>query len=69
MQPWHRPGRFVSVMSSYSPSQASGCAIPLFEAWLQSGLQRLYDRALYEPLPDELLRLIPQSQETGSKQS
>jgi hypothetical protein len=43
--------------------------MPLFEAWLQSGLQRLYDRALYEPLPDELLRLIPQGQEPEPKRS
>ena len=30
----------------------------LFDAWLQTRLQRLYDEALGEPLPDELLLLL-----------
>ena len=33
---------------------------PFFETWLQTNLQRLYDQALAEPMPDELLRLIAQ---------
>ena len=32
----------------------------IFETWLQTDLQRLYDETLYEPVPEDLLRLIPQ---------
>ena len=31
----------------------------LFEAWLQTDLQRLYDKLLDEPVPEELLKLVP----------
>ena len=47
-------------MADMTPIRASGCAALLFETWLQTELQHLYDRALDEPVPDELLRLIPQ---------
>jgi len=40
---------------------------PSFETWLQIGLQRLYDRTLSEPVPEELLRLVPQNFAAGSK--
>ena len=33
---------------------------PFFELWLQANLQRLYDEALAEPVPEELLRLVAQ---------
>ncbi len=29
-----------------------------FDRWLQQGLNRLYDAALSEPVPDSLLRLL-----------
>lgn len=38
---------------------------PFFELWLQDALQRLYDRTLAEPVPDELLRLIAQPGDGG----
>ncbi len=38
---------------------------PFFELWLQTNLQRLYDEALAEPVPEELLRLVVQSQNNG----
>ena len=38
---------------------------PFFETWLQTNLQRLYDEALAEPVPEELLRLIAQPRENG----
>ena len=31
---------------------------PFFDMWLQSSLQRLYDLALAEPVPEELMRMI-----------
>lgn len=31
---------------------------PLFDNWLQSSLQRLYDSTLEAPLPEEILRLV-----------
>ncbi len=31
---------------------------PFFELWLENNLQRLYNQALAEPVPEELLRLI-----------
>ncbi len=54
--------------SSLSPC-ASRRASSLFEGWLQSDLQRLYDRTLCEPVPDELLRLIAQAQEPDPARS
>jgi len=37
----------------------------LFDAWLQSRLQRLYDNTLDEPVPDDLLQLLPEPGERG----
>jgi len=36
----------------------------MFETWLQTSLQRLYDPALGEPIPDELAQLLPPEPET-----
>ena len=44
------------MMCDYTPSSNT----LIFETWLQTDLQRLYDEALYEPVPDDLLRLVPQ---------
>ncbi|QKE88721.1 hypothetical protein HN018_00420 [Lichenicola cladoniae] len=33
---------------------------PLFDVWLQTTLQRRYEDALSEPVPDDLLDLVPQ---------
>ena len=38
---------------------------PFFDLWLQANLQRLYDEALAEPVPEELLRLVAQSRNDG----
>ena len=32
----------------------------LFDMWLQTRLQRLYDEALDEAVPDDLLQLLPE---------
>ena len=32
----------------------------LFDTWLQTRLQRLYDEALDEAVPDDLLQLLPE---------
>ena len=53
-------GRFVNVMTDPTSIRAPGGAARPFEAWLQTGLQHLYDTTLQEPVPDELLRLLPQ---------
>lgn len=37
----------------------------LFDTWLQTGLQRLYDETLDEPVPDDLLTLLPDTSEPG----
>ena len=37
----------------------------LFDAWLQTRLQRLYDKTLDEPVPDNLLQLLPEPGERG----
>jgi hypothetical protein len=55
-------------MTHSNHTSASECAALLFETWLQIGLQRLYDRTLEEPVPDDLLQLIPPGRESGSKQ-
>jgi hypothetical protein len=39
----------------------------MFETWLQTSLQRLYDPALCEPLPDDLVNLLPPEPETDTK--
>lgn len=56
-------------MSNRLPSRAYGSATSLFEAWLQTDLQRLYDRALFEPLPEDLLRLLPLHKESDLQQT
>lgn len=33
---------------------------PLFDVWLQTTLQQRYDDALTEPVPDDLLNMVPQ---------
>jgi hypothetical protein len=50
------------MTSSNSSNRRNGLgATPsLFDTWLQTRLQRLYDEALEEPLPDDLLRLLPE---------
>ncbi len=42
------------------------CASALFEVWLQTDLQRLYDRMLVEPVPEELLLLVLPVRDTES---
>lgn len=34
-------------------------AFALFDTWLQTSLQQRYDRTLDEPVPEELLDLVP----------
>ena len=34
---------------------------PFFELWLEAHQPRVYDEALAEPVPEELLRLVAQS--------
>lgn len=55
-------------MTEPNRTRAYGQAAILFETWLQLGLQRLYDRTLLEPVPDELLQLALQSKEAAPKQ-
>ncbi len=69
MQPASFPDALIAVMNRSTSTRASECAALLFETWLQIGLQRLYDRTLEEPVPDDLLQLIPLGREAGSKQS
>lgn len=38
-----------------------------FDTWLQARLQRLYDETLDEPVPDDLLKLIPDPTDTGRR--
>ena len=40
-----------------NPNTASS----LFDTWLQTRLQRLYDEALDEAVPDDLLQLLPEA--------
>lgn len=56
------------MMTEFNCTRTYGQAAVLFETWLQLGLQRLYDRTLHEPVPDELLQLVLQSKEAGPKQ-
>ena len=53
------------VCGEYAPGHAKG----LFEMWLQTGLQRLYDRTLDEPVPDELLSLVETAYRPASVRS
>ena len=34
--------------------------VALFDTWLRTRLQRLYDEAFDEAVPDDLLRLLPE---------
>ena len=68
MQPCRAHERFIPVISDATRTCAFQGTSPLFEAWLQSDLQRLYDRMLVEPVPEELLQLVLLSQEPESKQ-
>lgn len=67
MQPCCQLRRFTLVMNKVTQARASGNTVSLFEIWLQTDLQRRYDRALAEPVPEELLQLICQAQELGSR--
>ena len=69
MQLSRRHKRWSCVMINRVPPRAPGSAASLFEVWLQTDLQRLYDRALREPLPDDLLRLLPLHQESDLQQT
>ncbi|MBE7210015.1 MAG: hypothetical protein INR65_03260 [Gluconacetobacter diazotrophicus] len=51
------------AMASTAPNRAVAGTSPAdrpgpFDAWLQSRLQRLYDEALAEPVPDHMLDLL-----------
>lgn len=37
---------------------------PLFDTWLQTSLQRLYDATLDEAVPEDLLQILPEAFET-----
>jgi hypothetical protein len=42
----------------FSPAGAPGPGDAAFDRWLQRELSKLYDDALSEPIPDDLLRLL-----------
>ena len=65
MQPCHGHKRFIIVMTDANHTRASA----VFEVWLQTDLQRLYDKTLIEPVPEELLLLVLPVRETGSEQT
>ena len=69
MQPYKVVKRFVAIMNASHTSYGTRRAPSLFDGWLQSDLQRLYDQTLCEPVPDDLLRLIPQAQEPDPPRS
>ena len=49
------------MTSSNSPTRRNPSPdASLFDTWLQTRLQRLYDEALDEAVPDDLLQLIPE---------
>jgi len=52
-------------------SRASGARAPspLFDTWLQDNLQRRYEAALEEPLPEELVRLLDTRPEGGRQEN
>ncbi len=56
-------------MSNCLQPRAAACATSLFEVWLQTDLQRLYDKALFEPVPDDLLRLLPPNLGSNQQQT
>ena len=65
MQPCCGHERFIIVMTDTNHT----CASALFEVWLQTDLQRLYDRTLIEPVPEELLLLVLPVQEIDPDQT
>ena len=65
MQPCHGHKRLIIVMTEANQT----CASALFEVWLQTDLQRLYDRTLVEPVPEELLLLVLPPRETEPEQA
>ncbi len=67
MQPCRGQERFVWVMTDATRSRAYHGASVLFDVWLQTDLQRLYDKMLIEPVPEELLRLVLPVQEPEAK--
>ena len=69
MQPCRGAERFVFVITQAPFTRASLEHKPLFEAWLQSDLQRLYDKTLHEPVPDDLLQLLARAPEPFSTRS
>jgi len=46
-------------------ASASRTSSPLFDTWLQDNLQRRYEAALDEPLPEELVRLLDAKPDGG----
>ena len=69
MQPCRGAERSVFVITQAPFTRAPLKHMPLFEAWLQSDLQRLYDETLHEPVPDDLLVLLARAPETASTRS
>ena len=67
MQPCRGPERLVWMMTNATNSRASPGASVLFDVWLQTDLQRLYDKMLMEPVPEELLRLVLPPQELDAE--
>ena len=48
----------MAIQTGSGRRQDMATVNPFFELWLENNLQRLYDQALAEPVPEELLRLI-----------
>ena len=61
MQPCCGVKRFAYVMTQALNHAANDTTLVL-DLWLQAGLQRLYNRTLLEPIPDELLGILAQDQ-------
>ncbi len=56
--PSHFPGLSMNVNQHRQARGAPGPADAVFDRWLRGELTRLYDSALSEPLPEDLLRLL-----------
>ena len=69
MQPCRTAERCFSVMTQAPTDRAASRTMILVEAWLQNDLQRLYDRTLDEPVPEELLQLLVHAREPVSAAS
>lgn len=50
----------MMAMAYSGIGESKGEMAPLFDVWLQTTLQRRYDDALTEPVPENLLDLVPQ---------